>query len=168
MPIKLVSENKSPKMISLFRSSKLYSQWISPWLVHQIHLSFTTPSSGVSGSIKCQVSRINKLYKKSKMHWRLWGVSHLGLAKLVNCKQILGHVADQDSIGFIDSDRSPWNALWWLKISPPPHSQASRECHHRRALYNPDTWCLTLTLCAMFKNDWQKPLTKITYIRFWP
>ena len=37
------------------------------------------------------------------MHWSLWGVSHLGLAKLVNCNQILGHVADQDCVEFIDS-----------------------------------------------------------------
>ena len=37
------------------------------------------------------------------MHWRLWGASHLGLAKPVNCNQILGHVADQDCIEFIDS-----------------------------------------------------------------
>ena len=36
------------------------------------------------------------------MHWSLWGVSHLGLAKLVNCNQILGHVADQDYVEFID------------------------------------------------------------------
>ena len=36
------------------------------------------------------------------MHWSLWGVSHLGLAKLVNCSQILGHVADQDYIEFTD------------------------------------------------------------------
>ena len=28
--------------------------------------------------------------------------SHLGLAKLVNCNRILGHVADQDYIEFID------------------------------------------------------------------
>ena len=28
---------------------------------------------------------------------------HLGLAKLVNCNQILGHVTDQDCIEFIDS-----------------------------------------------------------------
>ena len=35
---------------------------------------------------------------KVQMHWSLWGVSHLGLAKLVNCNQILGHVADQDYI----------------------------------------------------------------------
>ena len=39
------------------------------------------------------------------MHWNLWGVSHLGLAKLGNCNQILGHVADQDCIEFIDSAR---------------------------------------------------------------
>ena len=31
----------------------------------------------------------------------LWGFSHLGLAKLVNCNQILGHVTDQDYIEFI-------------------------------------------------------------------
>ena len=37
------------------------------------------------------------------MHWSLWGVSQLSLAKLVNCNQILGHVADQDCIEFIDS-----------------------------------------------------------------
>ena len=37
------------------------------------------------------------------MHWSLWGVSHLSLAKLVNCNQILGHVTDQDCIEFIDS-----------------------------------------------------------------
>ena len=29
-------------------------------------------------------------------------VSHLGLAKLVNCDQILGHVADKDYMEFID------------------------------------------------------------------
>ena len=39
------------------------------------------------------------------MHWSLLGVSHLGLAKLVNCNQIVGHVADQDCIEFIDSKR---------------------------------------------------------------
>ena len=29
-------------------------------------------------------------------------VSHLGLAKLVNCNQILGHVTDQDYIELVD------------------------------------------------------------------
>ena len=37
---------------------------------------------------------INKLYGIS--HWSLLVVSHLGKAKLVNYKQILGHVADQN------------------------------------------------------------------------
>ena len=40
------------------------------------------------------------------MRWSQWGVSHLGLAKLVNCNQILGHVADQNCIEFIDSSES--------------------------------------------------------------
>ena len=30
------------------------------------------------------------------------GFLHLGLGKFVNCKQILGHLADHDYIGFID------------------------------------------------------------------
>ena len=36
------------------------------------------------------------------MQRRLLGISHLGLAKPVNCNQILGHVADQNYIAFID------------------------------------------------------------------
>ena len=45
---------------------------------------------------------VNKMYIKVQMHWSLWGVSHLRLAKLVNCNQILGDVADQDYIKFTD------------------------------------------------------------------
>ena len=37
------------------------------------------------------------------MNWSLWGVSHLGLAKLVYCNQILDYVADQNYITFIYS-----------------------------------------------------------------
>ena len=33
-----------------------------------------------------------------EMHWRIWGVLHLGQVKLVNCNQILGQVADQNYI----------------------------------------------------------------------
>ena len=45
----------------------------------------------------------NKSYIKSKcIEVYVWGVSHFSLAKLVNCNQILGHVADQDYIQFID------------------------------------------------------------------
>ena len=33
---------------------------------------------------------------------RMRGVLHPGLAKLANCNQILGHVADQNYIAFID------------------------------------------------------------------
>ena len=36
------------------------------------------------------------------MHWSPWGVSHLGLANLVNYNQILDHVAGQDYVEFID------------------------------------------------------------------
>ena len=36
------------------------------------------------------------------MHWSLWGVSHLCLAENVNCNEILGLVAGQDYIEFID------------------------------------------------------------------
>ena len=49
---------------------------------------------------KCQKCQICVIYKN--LDWSLWGVSHLGRAKLVNCNQILGHVADQDYIEFID------------------------------------------------------------------
>ena len=45
---------------------------------------------------------INEYVYGVQMHWSLWGVSHLGVAKLVNCNQILGHVADQDYIEFVD------------------------------------------------------------------
>ena len=36
------------------------------------------------------------------MHWGPWGVWHLSLAKLFNCNQILGHVADQNYVAIID------------------------------------------------------------------
>ena len=45
---------------------------------------------------------INKLYIKSKCIEIYEGFPHLDLAKLVNCNQILGYVADQDYIEFID------------------------------------------------------------------
>ena len=37
--------------------------------------------------------------------WSLLGALHLGQAKLVNCSQILCHVADQNYIAFIDSEQ---------------------------------------------------------------
>ena len=43
---------------------------------------------------------IHKMYIMSKCI-EVWVVSHLGLAKLVNCNQIPDHVADQDYIEFI-------------------------------------------------------------------
>ena len=49
-----------------------------------------------------EVSNLGICSNQVQMHWNLWGVSHLILAKLVNCNQILGHVADQDYIEFID------------------------------------------------------------------
>ena len=49
-------------------------------------------------------THINKLHSFVEMHWSLWGVSHLGLAKLVNWNQILDHVADQNYIPFIDGE----------------------------------------------------------------
>ena len=49
-------------------------------------------------SMQLKVLLINKVH----MHWSLWGFSHLGLAKIVNCNQILGHVVDEDYIEFID------------------------------------------------------------------
>ena len=49
--------------------------------------------------IHSQPVLINKLYTKS---WSLWKVSQFGLGKLVNCNQILGHVADQDYMEFIN------------------------------------------------------------------
>ena len=45
------------------------------------------------------------------MHWSLWGVSHLGLAKLVNCNQIPGHVAVQDYIEFLISTAQQISSL---------------------------------------------------------
>ena len=37
-----------------------------------------------------------------EMYLSLLGVSHLGLAKLANCNQILHHIAGQNYIAFID------------------------------------------------------------------
>ena len=48
---------------------------------------------------------INKLYIKSKcieVYGEGGGGSHLGLAKLVNFNQILGSVADQDYVEFVE------------------------------------------------------------------
>ena len=43
-----------------------------------------------------------KIEYNVEMYWSLCGVSHLGLAKLVNCNEILRHVPDQDCIEFTD------------------------------------------------------------------
>ena len=95
-------------------------EYLSNVLIHTIPLildcrseticDFTTCVGG--GIYENQICRINKLYiYKVQMHWSLWGVLHLGLAKLVNCNQILGHVADQDCIEFIDSIMQEKNCL---------------------------------------------------------
>ena len=46
------------------------------------------------------------------MHWSVWGVSHLGQAKLVYYNQILSQVADQNYIAIPESNRN--EIQWYL------------------------------------------------------
>ena len=73
---------------------------VGDWIAEWTSIASNDAHAYAMHTLKISENHKRKLY--IKMHWSLWGISHLSLAKLVNCNQNLGYVADQNYVAFID------------------------------------------------------------------
>ena len=110
------------------------------------------------------------------MHWSLWMVLRLDQARLVNCNQILGHVAGQNSVtdpGFPRGWRQLlWKAAWkWKKLDwewarVPGRQGGCRNYQVVWELQRGDSWqCYSYLRGLRWRHNWRNSFQRFYDLR---